>query len=299
MIRMDKKKIGKVLYRLFDGLLNLILLAFGAVVLWLLLQVSSIATFRIPTDSMEPALTAGDNILVNKWVMGARIFNLWDAAEGKDVKIRRLPAFGRIRRNDVLVFNFPYPAAWDSIGLDLLKYYVKRCIALPGDTLSIRQGHYHIAGYDGALGNEAAQNRMERMGEADFSPEVYASFPYDSLLGWNIREFGPLYVPKAGDEIEMDRTHYVLYKKVIEWEQRGTLTYRDSAVYLDGSPLPRYCFEKDYYFMGGDKAENSQDSRYWGLLPEEYIVGKVWKIWKSVDPYTDEFRWERFMKEVK
>lgn len=61
---MDKKKIGKVLYRLFDGLLNLILLAFGAVVLWLLLQVSSIATFRIPTDSMEPALTAGDNILV-------------------------------------------------------------------------------------------------------------------------------------------------------------------------------------------------------------------------------------------
>ena len=110
--------------------------------------------------------------------------------------------------------------------------------------------------------------------------------------GWN-------YVPKAGDEIEMDRTHYVLYKKVIEWEQRGTLTYRNSAVYLDGRPLPRYRFEKDYYFMGGDKAENSQDSRYWGLLPEEYIVGKVWKIWKSVDPYTDEFRWERFMKEVK
>ena len=215
------------------------------------------------------------------------------------VEIHRLPGLHRIARNDVLVFHFPHPETWERIEMHLLKYYVKRCIALPGDTLLIRQGHYHIAGYDGALGNEAAQNRMERMGEADFSPEVYASFPYDSLLGWNIREFGPLYVPKAGDEIEMDRTHYVLYKKVIEWEQRGTLTYRDSTVYLNGRPLPRYRFEKDYYFMGGDKAENSQDSRYWGLLPEEYIVGKVWKIWKSVDPYTDEFRWERFMKEVK
>lgn len=50
--------------------------------------------------------------------------------------------------------------------------------------------------------------------------------------------------------------------------------------------------------MAGDKGENSQDSRYWGLLPEEYIVGKAWIIWKSVDPYTDAFRWGRFMKRI-
>lgn len=51
--------------------------------------------------------------------------------------------------------------------------------------------------------------------------------------------------------------------------------------------------------MGGDNGINSQDSRYWGLLPEEYIVGKVWKVWKSVDPYTDQFRWDRFLLDVK
>lgn len=83
------------------------------------------------------ALLPGDNILVNKWVMGARIFNIWDAAEGKEVRISRLLGLGEIKRNDVLVFNFPYPAQWDSIGLNLMTYYVKRCVALPGDTFEI------------------------------------------------------------------------------------------------------------------------------------------------------------------
>ena len=195
-----------VLKKWIDRLLDLILWAAGLVALWIAGQVFLFASFRIPSDSMEPTLEAGDFVLVNKLLVGPRLFNLSEAMEGKRVEIHRLPGLHRIARNDVLVFHFPHPETWERIEMHLLKYYVKRCIALPGDTLSIHQGHYHIAGYDGALGNEAAQNRMERMGEADFSPEVYASFPYDSLLGWNIREFGPLYVPKAGDEIEMDRS---------------------------------------------------------------------------------------------
>ena len=97
----------------------------------------------------------------------------------------------------------------------------------------------------------------------------------------------------------MNRTNYLLYKKVIEWEQQGELSYQDSVVYLNQEPISTYRFRKNYYFMGGDNGVNSQDSRYWGLLPEEYIVGKVWKIWKSIDPYTDEFRWDRFLKTVK
>ena len=269
---MDKKKIGKVLYRLFDGLLNLILLAFGAVVLWLLLQVSSIATFRIPTDSMEPALTAGDNILVNKWVMGARIFNLWDAAEGKDVKIRRLPAFGRIRRNDVLVFNFPYPAAWDSIGLDLLKYYVKRCVALPGDSFEIRRCRYGVRGSDEPLGNVASQERLACLMESGRDREygiVTAGYPHHGMVDWNIADFGPLYIPAAG-----------------------------SSVRMDARIIRRYRFRENYYFVAGDRVANSQDSRYWGLLPEPFIVGKAVRIWKSVDPLTGKVRWDRVWKRI-
>ena len=77
-----------------DKLLNLFLIACGVVVIWILLQVTSIATFKIPSDSMEPALLAGDNILVNKWVMGGRIFNIWDALEGKKPVCRDWEGYG-------------------------------------------------------------------------------------------------------------------------------------------------------------------------------------------------------------
>lgn len=67
---------------------------------------------------------------------------------------------------------------------------------------------------------------------------------------------------------------------------------------LNGEPIREYRFLKNYYFMAGDKGLNSQDSRYWGLLPEEYIVGKAAFVWKSVDPYTGKLRWDRFMKKI-
>lgn len=80
---------------------------------------TSIASFKIPSDSMEPALLAGDNILVNKCVMGGRLFNIWDALEDKEINISRLPGLGKIKRNDVVVFNFPYlEQRWDSIVLE-------------------------------------------------------------------------------------------------------------------------------------------------------------------------------------
>lgn len=99
-IRMESNNFGKKKKRVLwviDKFLNLFLIAFGIVVIWVLLQVTTIATFRIPSDSMEPTLLAGDNILVNKWVMGGRIFNIWDAIDGKEVKISRLPALGKLR----------------------------------------------------------------------------------------------------------------------------------------------------------------------------------------------------------
>ena len=115
--------------------------------------VTTIASFRIPTDSMQPTLQPGDNILVNKSIMGARIFNIWEAAEEKEVEIHRLPGLGKVKRNDVLVFHYPYPHKNDSLSMHLLKYYVKRCIALPGDTMGIRKGRYYIKGINDPIGN--------------------------------------------------------------------------------------------------------------------------------------------------
>ena len=282
-----------------DWILNIFLSVAGLVAAWIVMQVFVVCSFKIPSDSMEPTLEPGDYVLVNKLLIGPRLFNLTNALDGKRVTIYRVPGLHSIQRNDVLVFHFPHPHTWEKIEMHLLKYYVKRCIGLPGDSVWIRNGYYRIGQRADTLGNAAAQKRISQTPPEMFAKNVYRAFPFDSLLSWNIRQFGPLYLPKEGDEITMNRTNYLLYKKVIEWEQQAELSYRDSVVYLNQKPITCYRFQKNYYFMGGDNGENSQDSRYWGLLPEEYIVGKVWKIWKSIDPYTDEFRWDRFLKTVK
>ena len=245
---------------------------------------------------MEPELTTGDNLLVWKPTIGPRLFDLSATMQLEQTEIYRLPGFKKIQRNDILVFNFPHPNTWDKIEMHILKYYIKRCVGLPGDTLSIRNGFFHVNGVSTPLGNREAQ---ERIAETEkFQDGIFHSFPYDSIIGWNIKEFGPLHIPAKGDSIRMNRTNFVLYKKLIEWEQQGTLEYKDSTSFLNEKPIDGYRFLKNYYFMAGDNGMNSQDSRYWGMLPEEYIVGKPWFIWKSVDPYTGKFRWERFLKVI-
>ena len=280
---------------------KLLTLAFGICVLalvWVLLQVTSFTSFRVPSPSMYPTLIPGDYILVNKWIMGARIFDIWESAEEKDVEIYRLPGVRNVKRNDVLVFHFPYPRSNDSISMHLLKYYVKRCIALPGDTMGIKQGHYYIKGFDGLVGNVEAQKRISRLDKNDARGVVMDAYPWDKYLNWTIQDFGPLHVPARGQTVAMDSTAVKLYRKLIEWEQKKPMTRNGNKVYLGDSLIQEYRFRENYYFMGGDNMENSKDSRYWGLLPEPYIVGVATRIWKSVDKYTDEVRWDRIMKKI-
>ena len=259
--------------QIFKVALNFVCCGCILLIVLVLLQILAIATFRIPTDSMQPTLQPGDNILVNKWTMGARIFDVWEVAEGKETEIHRLPGVGKVKRGDVLVFNFPYPHRWDSISMSLKLYYVKRCAALPGDTFAIKDAPYH-----------------EGM--------VLKSYPNDSLVGWTVCNFGPMYIPKKGGSIKMDAKNRIVYRNVIEWEQKKKLTLQDGKVCLGDSIIHEYNFTENYYFMTGDNAANSQDSRYWGLLPEPFIVGKATTIWKSVNPATDNIRWERTMKSI-
>ena len=100
--------------RLINRLLSVAFYICILMVVYFFFQTTTIASFRIPANSMQPALLPGDNILVNKWIMGAGIFDIWDVAEGKETEIHRLPGVGKVKRGDVLVFNFPYPHRWDS-----------------------------------------------------------------------------------------------------------------------------------------------------------------------------------------
>ena len=284
--------------RWINILLNLFLALVVLIAFWLFSQVFLLASFRIPSDSMEPELVEGDFVAVWKPTLGARLFNLNATLRLEQTEIHRVPGLRGVRRGDVLVFNFPHPNGWDKIEMHILKYYIKRCIGLPGDTLSIRNGRFRINGMSEPLGNMDSQERIGRTLPGKFPDGVYKAFPFDSVISWNIRNFGPLYVPKAGDKVKMNRENYLLYRKLIAWEQKAEINYNDLTVFLNGEPIREYRFLKNYYFMAGDKGLNSQDSRYWGLLPEEYIVGKAAFVWKSVDPYTGQFRWDRFMKKI-
>ena len=273
-------------------------------VFYVLTQIFLFTSFSIPSDSMCPLLQPGDNVLVNKCYAGARLFSLEDAIDHKPLHIRRMPGTSDILHNDVVIFNFPYPERWDSIGFDVMLYYAKRCIALPGDTLEIKNGHYRVSGYSGSLGNIESQDELARIMSTEqgvqwlIKQNCYYAYPFDSLLNWNIKELGPLYIPRAGDQIHLEHSSVVLYRQLIEWEQGAKLTEQKGCYQLGGNEITNYTFQKNYYFMGGDKTENSRDSRYWGLLPEEYIVGKVLRIWKSIDKSTGTTRWERIWKKI-
>ena len=280
---------------------SVLTLAFGICVLvlvWVLFQITCFTSFRIPTDSMQPTLQPGDNILVNKSIMGARIFNIWEAAEDKEIKIYRLPGIGKVKHNNVLVLHYPYPHKNDSLSMHLLKYYVKRCIALPGDTMGIREGHYYIKGIDEPIGNVEAQERIARLDGENARGIVMDAYPWDKYIDWTIQDFGPLHVPARGQTVAMDSTAVKLYRNLVEWEQKEKLTYQGKDVFLGDSLIQEYRFRENYYFVGGDYMENSKDSRYLGLLPEPYIVGVATRIWKSVDRSTGKIRWDRVMKKI-
>ena len=118
--------------RWIDILLDFFLAVVWLAILWVFAQVFLFASFHIPSDSMEPELVEGDFVAVWKPVLGARLFNLNATLRLEQVEIHRVSGFRNIKRNDILVFNFPHPNNWDKIEMHILKYYVKRCIGLPG-----------------------------------------------------------------------------------------------------------------------------------------------------------------------
>ena len=110
--------------------------------------------------------------------------------------------------------------------------------------------------------------------------------------------FRALYIPGRGDSVRLDDMSVRLYRKIIEYETDEKVEVRDGMVYIGGSPAESYTFEGNYYFFGGDNVLNSKDSRYIGLVPEEFIVGIATRILFSVDPDTGAFRRDRFMKRI-
>ncbi len=296
---------------------------------------------------------------------------------------KRLAGFGPVQRNDVVVFNFPhgdtviaskpnedYYYYARAYGRDAVKQkfelitrpvdkednYVKRCVAIAGDTLTIVHGDVLVNGQAQVViphkqyrytvatnGTQINPKELEKMdislADCMFDPqslsysmplteanvktlEGFANvksvsrednteasamqalliFPFSEKYPWTEDNFGPLWVPKKGATAALTPDNLPLYRRIIEVYEKNKLELKDGEIFINDVLAHSYTFKMDYYFMMGDNRHNSLDSRYWGFVPEDHVVGKAWLVWFSSDPnksFPKNIRWSRMFRTVK
>jgi len=341
---------------------------------WLIME-----AYTIPTPSMEKSLLVGDFLFVSKFHYGTRtpktplqiplthqkiwFFDIPSYLDWIQLPQYRLPGISEVKRNDVVVFNIPPKELNDNkdYPVDLKTNYIKRCVAISGDTISIsdRQvfingkasenppmmqfshlvtassdinerilnqykiSDYQIVGrptdavfYQMNITPEVAEElkKLPFIKEVKIAtyngPEGFSTrtkedtefniYPDVTRFPWNGDFFGPLVVPKEGMTITIDSTTLSLYGKMItQYDFNEGAKIENGKLIIDGKEVSSYTFKQNYYFMMGDNRHNSLDSRYWGFVPEDHIVGKAFFIWLSLDAnesFFNKIRWRRFFK---
>ena len=299
---------------------------------------------------------------------------------------KRLKGFGSVKTGDYVVFAFPHgdtvlvkePASdyytyirtlgreytIDRFGpikvrpSDKKDHYVKRCVAVAGDTLEIKDAQVYINSQAQEVwpgvqntycvvtdGNRINPKNLDKLGinvrELWYYPELpgypempltaemlekvksfgnvvsvmpnidayppdypdsdQTIFPFSSQYKWTRDNFGPLWVPAKDSTVELTVENLPLYHRIITSYEGNDLEVRDGKIFINSEEAQSYTFKQDYYFMMGDNRHNSLDSRYWGFVPEDHIVGKPAVIWLSIDgnrKFPKNIRWRRFFKFV-
>jgi signal peptidase I len=244
----------------------------GSIVLFLFFfRAMVVEAYRIPTGSMISTLLIGDFLLVNKFTYGMKTPD-WVGVPftqfGVDVPFLQLPAIKDPTPGDVVVFKYPNDPAVN---------YIKRLVGGPGEIVTIDDKHVFLNG------EEFQPYPGQQFTMRQVFPDSYSDgmiFPRGS--NWNKDQYGPLTIPAEGMEIELNADSWRTYRRAIELDGHS-LKARNGQFFLDDEPATHYTFEQDYYFMLGDNRDRSADSRYWGFLPRDLVVGKAWIIYFSID----------------
>jgi len=238
--------------------------------------------------------------------------------------------------------------------VDRRENYVKRCVAVAGDTFEIRHNQvfingvatnnpkglqhiYHIttdanglsptffenfaiSNDDANEGGSAPYYRLPltkdqedqlkgvtnilsvKMDDVQGDSTGFSVFPYSPDYPWGRDNFGPLWIPKKGATVELNLKNLVIYDRIITAYEGNKLQVKDGQIYINGAVATTYTFQMNYYFMMGDNRHKSADSRYWGFVPEDHVVGKPIMVWLSLDKdksFLSSIRWNRFFKWVK
>jgi signal peptidase I len=242
--------------------------------IFLLLNSFVLASFQVPTGSMENTVMTGDFLFVNKFLYGGT-----SPRTIPFTSIRlpwfRIPGLREVKRQDVIVFEFP--GNQDEVNPDFV-YYLKRCVGLPGDTVEIRNKVLYTNGIQQPL------PKYMNFGNLYTTPAgIKNDYIFPPLSNFNEDNYGPIVVPKVGDTIELNGANYFDWKIFIEREGHKT-NLLGNVVTVDNKPISKYIVERDYYFGIGDNRDNSLDSRFWGFIPKENIVGTPMIVYWSWDP---------------
>ncbi len=128
-------------------------------------------------------------------------------------------------------------------------------------------------------------------------------FPNTVDMGWSESDFGPLWIPSRGATVALTPDNLPLYERIIDVYEANDLELRDGVIYINGAPASEYTFRMDYYWMMGDNRQNSADSRFWGFVPEDHIVGKASFVWLSLDKskglFDGKIRWNRMFRKIR
>ncbi len=392
----DKLRERSALYNSIWGWVDAILWATVAATL---LHLFVFQLYKVPTSSMEKTILIGDYLYVSKVTYGPQVPNTpiampfvfntmpWsDSQKSYSEAIQwdyhRLKGLKRIKRGDVVVFNYPegdtvlqakrlYPAPgasyYDALRsyqqsygeaegrrrlledynvaahpVDKRENYIKRCVAIPGDTIAIKGTTLYVNGeqqvtlpeqqyiYFVQSSAPLTQYMMDKVGVREWggnapyyyltmTDEVAAAveklptvlsvlkynnqeaglefFPNSSNYTWTQDNFGPLYIPQKGATIELTTENLPLYRRIIEKYEGHKLEVTDGQIFIDGTKSDSYTFAMDYYWMMGDNRHNSADSRFWGFVPEDHIVGKASFIAFSMGE--DGIRWNRLFRKIR
>jgi len=259
---------------------------FFAAIAALLIKTFLIETSRVPTGSMETTIKIGDFLFVDKFTYGSsspRTIPFTNVV----LPYFQLPAISEPERGDIVVFE--YPGDRDELfNFDrndpeqnvLVVNYVKRCIGIPGDTISIKEKVIFVNGKEAKrpANIQYINNYVTPAGVAN--PAI---FPKDSPF--NEDNYGPVVIPKKGDIIKLTVENIEAWRTIIDREHgKRVVTFDGNSILIDGKTVTSYTLQKDYYFMMGDNRDDSADSRFWGFVPRDKIVGQAFMIYWSWDP---------------
>lgn len=299
----------------------------GIILVVVLLRECVATSYLIPSSGMENSLYRGERILVNKWSYGLRLpfIKLWGYHRWAD---------SPVQKDDILVFN--NPANLSEPAIDRREVFISRCIGLPGDTLLIDSLYSVIPSEKNAPDQKFLYTYPRQKEQQLDSLLLILSISPNKLLGQdsvkNVRSFSryehylleqamngkcwlepiikedsievlkPLIVPRKGSALRVYPWNRTLLRNTLVLHENKLAEIKNDTLYIDGKPAQHCYFTKDYYWVGANNSINLSDSRLFGFVPKDHIIGKAALIWFSKEKDTSPFsgyRWERIWKSVK